>query len=69
MLNINERFCRETFDEKGKLLTFDPVVPENFNFAYDVVDEIAKVEQIAALWFGAMLKEKNEFLPSGTFSV
>lgn len=44
MLNINERFCRETFDEKGKLLTFDPVVPENFNFAYDVVDEIAKVE-------------------------
>ena len=44
MLNINERFCHETFDEKGKLLTFEPVVPENFNFAYDVVDEIAKAE-------------------------
>ena len=44
MLNINERFCHETFDEKGKLLTFEPVVPENFNFAYDVVDEIAKAD-------------------------
>ena len=44
MLNINERFCHETFDEKGKLLTFEPVVTENFNFAYDVVDEIAKAD-------------------------
>ena len=37
-------FCKETFDENGVLNTFEPVLAENFNFAYDVVDEIARQE-------------------------
>ncbi len=37
-------FCKETFDENGVLNTFEPVLAENFNFAYDIVDEIARQE-------------------------
>ena len=40
MLNIHQKFCRETFYD-GKLVGFEPVYGENFNFAYDVVDAIA----------------------------
>ncbi|MDP4119938.1 MAG: AMP-binding protein [Bacillota bacterium] len=44
MLNIYKRFCKEAFNEAGELVGFEPVYGENFNFAYDVVDEIAKAE-------------------------
>lgn len=43
MLNIHQKFCRETFQD-GKLVDFKPVYGENFNFSYDVIDEIAKAE-------------------------
>lgn len=39
-----KRFCREGFDQNGILNYFEPVVPENFNFAYDVIDEIARLQ-------------------------
>lgn len=39
-----QRFCKETFDGKGVLCGFEPVLPDNFNFAYDVVDEIARLD-------------------------
>lgn len=39
-----KRFCRETFDDNGVLKTFEPSVPQTFNFAYDVVDKIAEIE-------------------------
>ena len=41
---LYQKFCREEFDEKGVLCKFRPVVPENFNFAYDCVDYIAAHE-------------------------
>lgn len=41
---LYQKFCREEFDEKGVLCKFRPVVPENFNFAYDCVDYIAARE-------------------------
>ena len=41
---LYQKYCKETFDEKGCLKTWEPVVPENFNFAYDVVDAIADLE-------------------------
>ncbi|WRS26243.1 AMP-binding protein [Oscillospiraceae bacterium MB08-C2-2] len=44
MEHFYKQFCKETFDEKGILCGFEPVVPEGFNFAYDVVDEIARRE-------------------------
>lgn len=51
MLNIHQKFCRETFYD-GKLVGFEPVYGENFNFAYDVVDAIAQAEPLrrAMLW-------------------
>lgn len=41
---LYKRFCREGFDKNGVLNFFEPIVPETFNFAYDVVDEIARME-------------------------
>ncbi len=42
--NFYKQFCKETFDENGMLTAFESVVPEGFNFAYDVVDKIAEQE-------------------------
>jgi len=39
-----KQFCKEEFDDRGVLTKFEPVVPETFNFAYDVLDEIARLE-------------------------
>ncbi len=44
MENFYKRFCREAFDDNGVLCAFEPVVADNFNFAYDVVDEIARLD-------------------------
>lgn len=44
METFYQRFCKESFDGKGVLSGFEPVLPDNFNFAYDVVDEIARQE-------------------------
>ena len=51
MLNIHQKFCRETFYD-GKLVDFKPVYQDNFNFAYDVIDVIARAEpeRRAMLW-------------------
>ncbi|MGN0551449.1 MAG: AMP-binding protein [Acutalibacteraceae bacterium] len=51
MINIHQRFCRETF-YNGQLVDFQPVYEKDFNFAYDVVDVIAKEEpeRRAMLW-------------------
>ena len=43
MLNIHQNFCKETFFA-GQLSEFKPVYHDDFNFAYDVVDAIAKEE-------------------------
>ncbi|MBR6408006.1 MAG: AMP-binding protein [Clostridia bacterium] len=44
MLNINERFVKEEYDEKGILKKFRIVAPENANFGYDCIDAIAAEE-------------------------
>ena len=51
MLNIHQKFCRETF-YNGQLVGFEPVYEKDFNFAYDVIDAIAKEEpsRRAMLW-------------------
>ena len=41
---LYQKFCREEFDKNGVLCGFCPVVPEDFNFAYDCVDYIADHE-------------------------
>lgn len=51
MLNIHQKYCKETFFD-GKLDRFEAVYDDKFNFAYDVVDVIAKAEpnRRAMLW-------------------
>lgn len=41
MRNIHQRFVDETYDEQGLLVAQSFHYPENFNFGYDVVDDIA----------------------------
>lgn len=44
MSAMYQRFCTEEFDENGTLTGFSIRCPDNFNFAYDVVDEMARTE-------------------------
>ena len=39
--DINLRYVDETFDPNGLLKTFSVHYPDNFNFGYDIVDDIA----------------------------
>ena len=41
MRNINERYVDEAYDKRGRLTKFDVHTPRDFNFGYDVVDDIA----------------------------
>lgn len=41
MRNINLRYVNESYDDKGLLTEFSVVCPDDFNFGYDVVDDIA----------------------------
>ena len=41
-MSLYRKFCHEVTDENGALLEFSIDAPENFNFAYDVSDEIAR---------------------------
>ncbi|MEC4175971.1 AMP-binding protein [Adlercreutzia sp. R7] len=52
MRHINERYVTEAYDEGGLLTQFDVNVPDDFNFAYDVVDDIALAdpERRAMVW-------------------
>jgi len=52
MRKLNERYVRETYDADGLLTNFDVEYPESFNFAYDVVDDIATAEpdRPAMIW-------------------
>ena len=52
MRNIHQRYCTETFDENGRLTSFRAHCPEDFNFAYDVVDDIGAndPDRMAMIW-------------------
>lgn len=51
-MHVYETYCRETFDEKGRLTQVRLDYPPDFNFGYDVVDEMARLapEQQAMVW-------------------
>ena len=52
MRNINERYVDETYDKAGVLQTYSVHYPDDFNFAYDIVDDIAvnDPERRAMVW-------------------
>ena len=43
-MSVYQKFWKETFDENGSLAELKLCRPEDFNFGYDVVDEIARTE-------------------------
>jgi len=44
MLNINERFVQEAYDEQNRLTSFRVTYPQDFNYAVQVLDAIAGEE-------------------------
>ena len=40
-MSIYQKFCDEIIDKNGKLKKLTLKYPDNFNFGYDVVDQIA----------------------------
>ncbi len=58
--NFYKRFLTDTFDENGTLVKLEMHVPENFNFGYDVIDEIAKgaPDHRAMVWVSETGEEK-----------
>ena len=58
--NFYKQFCIEEFDTDGVLKHFDVKAPDDFNFAYDVVDKIAEMEpnRRAMVWTNVRGDEK-----------
>ncbi len=56
-----QRFCKVGFDERGVLSSFTPDYPETYNFGFDVVDEIARMDpnRRALLWCNLLGEEKT----------
>ncbi|MBS5450530.1 MAG: AMP-binding protein [Coriobacteriia bacterium] len=52
MLNIHQRYCTETFDYEGRVTSFRAHRPDDFNYAYDVIDAIGagEPEKLAQQW-------------------
>lgn len=61
MRNINLRYVDETYDEQGVLTKFKLKYPKNYNFGYDIVDDIAinDPDRIALVWCNPKLEEKT----------
>jgi acetyl-CoA synthetase len=52
MQGLHLKYVNETYDERGVLKTFSLNVPADFNFGYDVVDEMARLapNKTAMVW-------------------
>lgn len=52
MQGLNLKYVNEEYDSNGALTKFSLNIPENYNFAYDIVDEMARLEpnKTAMVW-------------------
>ena len=50
--DVHMQYITEGFDENGVINKFDLRLPENFSFAYDIIDKIAEIEpdRRAMIW-------------------
>ena len=57
--DLYKQFCVEGFDENGILNKFELNLPDNFNFGYDIIDAIAKLDpkRPAMIWCDESGKE------------
>lgn len=60
-MSIYKRFCREIMDESGNLKKIHLEYPDDFNFGYDVVDQIAEAtpDKRAMVWCNTENQEKT----------
>lgn len=60
MQGIHEKYVNEEYDEKGVLKKFSLNIPDDYNFAYDIVDEMARLEpnKKAMVWCNEFGEEK-----------
>ncbi len=60
-MSVYQNFCEEVFDDNGRPVRLTVRPPENFNFGYDVVDEIARTEpdKKALVWCNTEGAEKT----------
>ena len=51
-MSLYQKYCLESLDENGRLVSFALDYPSNFNFGYDVVDAIADTtpDKTALVW-------------------
>lgn len=59
-MSIYQKYCREEFDNQGKLTHIELDYPESFNFGYDVVDAIAEEtpDKTAIVWCNTENEER-----------
>ena len=59
-MSIYKKFFSEELDSNGRIVSFSYHYPSSFNFAYDVVDEIARTDgkKRAIVWTNAAGEEK-----------
>lgn len=52
MQGLNLKYVNEKYDENGVLTEYSLNIPENFNFGFDIVDEMARLEpqKTAMVW-------------------
>ena len=60
-MQLFKNFCDYTLDKNGVLEKFELKYPDNYNFGYDVVDEMAKCapNDIAVQWTKFIMKERH----------
>lgn len=60
-MNIYKKYCIETFDKSGNIQNLELKFKEDFNFAYDVLDEIAikNPHKQAIVWCNTLGEEKT----------
>lgn len=59
-MSIYQKYCREIIDEHGNLKKITLDYPDNFNFGYDVVDQIAEntPDKKALVWYNTENEER-----------
>lgn len=59
-MSIYQKYCREIIDEHGNLQKIKLDYPDNFNFGYDVVDQIAEntPDKKALVWYNTENEER-----------
>lgn len=60
MQGLNLRYVNEEYDQNGVLTKFSLNIPDDYNFAYDIVDEMARLEpnKTAMVWCNTKGEER-----------